>query len=74
MGTDNTAMVMDAVEEAAARSERMPFCTERAAADLERLGRSTRSLDLLIQAGVRESIAILSLECEWLKKCRRPRQ
>jgi hypothetical protein len=62
-----------ALDEVAARAEQMPYCTEREAASRDREGESTRALDHLIHAGVREALAILELEGVWLRKQRGPR-
>jgi hypothetical protein len=70
MGMNHNRNAPDALDEAAARAEQMPYCTEREASGREHDGKCTRALDHLIHAGVREAIAILELEGEWLRKSR----
>lgn len=73
MESGNTSFVADTLNEAAARVEQMPFCSENEAVDRERTGRSTILIDHLIRAGIRESIAILKLEKTWLHRRRHER-
>ena len=67
MATHDPGLEMNVLGEAAARSERMPFCAEREAASREREGKCTRALDLIIRAGVQEAITTLDLEGRWLR-------
>ncbi|WAC18932.1 hypothetical protein OVA24_17000 [Luteolibacter sp. SL250] len=70
MGTNHIRKAPRALDEAAARAEQMPYGAEREAAGRERGGKCTRVLDHLIRAGVREAIAILEVEGEWMRKSR----
>ena len=74
MASNHIRKAPAALGEAAARAEQMPFCTEREAAGREHDGKCTRALDHLIHAGVREAIATLNLEGEWMRKYRGSRE
>jgi hypothetical protein len=61
-------MVMTALGNMAARSEFICLCAEQEAEEEIYGDRSPHRHDLLVQAGVREAFAMLTLEEEWQRR------